>query len=113
MENYGPTGKWREHYENGREVDTEGILFNKYPFKDIVGFKDAILAEKDRFTRAFATHLLSFSLGREIGIADSPSLSRIVEATSKEEYRIHTLIREIVRSDSFHHKPTQLDSENK
>jgi hypothetical protein len=113
LENYGPTGKWREHYENGREVDTEGILFNKYPFKDIVGFKDAILAEKDRFTRAFATHLLSFSLGREIGIADSPSLSRIVEATSKEEYRIHTLIREIVRSDSFHHKPTQLDSENK
>ena len=106
LENYGPTGVWRDHYENGREVDSQGILFNKYPFKDIVEFKDAILSEKDRFTRAFATHLLSFSLGRETGVADSPSLTRIVDATREDGYRIHTLIREIVLSDSFHHKST-------
>jgi hypothetical protein len=29
-----------------------------------VEFKDAILAEKDRFARGFAGHLLSFGLGR-------------------------------------------------
>ena len=106
LENYGPTGVWRDHYENGREVDSQGILFNTYPFQDVVEFKDAILAEKDRFTRAFATHLLSFSLGRETGVADSPSLTRIVDATREDDYRIHTLIREIVLSDSFHQKST-------
>jgi hypothetical protein len=106
LENYGPTGVWREQYDNGRDVDAEGVLFRKYPFTNIAEFKDAILQEKDRFTRAFATHLLSFSLGRETEVADSPSLTRIVEATKADDYSIHTLIREIVLSDSFHHKST-------
>ena len=106
LENYGPTGKWRDHYENGREVDSAGVLFRKYPFTNIVDFKDAILAEKDRFTRAFATHLLSFSLGRETGVADSVSLSKIVEATKTDDYSLQTLIKQVVLSDSFHHKST-------
>lgn len=104
LENYGPTGKWREIYENGREVDSEGVLFRKYPFTNIVEFKDAILSEKDRFTRAFATHLLSFSLGRVTGVADSPSLSKIVEETKADDYSLLTLIKHVVLSDSFHHK---------
>ncbi|MDH3585078.1 MAG: DUF1588 domain-containing protein, partial [Phycisphaerae bacterium] len=33
LENYGPTGVWRDKYENGREVDTSGSLFNRYEFK--------------------------------------------------------------------------------
>lgn len=104
LENYGPTGKWRDLYENGFEVDSAGMLFKKHAFKDIVEFKDAILSEKDRFAKAFATHLLSFSLGRETGIADAPSISKIVEQTNDNEYTIHTLIKEIVLSESFSYK---------
>ena len=29
LENYGPTGIWRDTYENGREVDPSGVLFNQ------------------------------------------------------------------------------------
>ncbi len=107
LENYGPTGLWRDQYENGRTVDSQGSLFRKYPFESITEFKDAILAEKDRFTRAFASHLLSFALGRAIGIEDYPSLDHITGATRQDGYRMQTLIKEIVLSDSFRHRTTK------
>ena len=59
LENFDPVGRWRNTYENGREVDTSGKLFRKHEFKNVVEFKDAILAEKNRFARAFAEHTLS------------------------------------------------------
>ncbi|MDG2170767.1 MAG: DUF1592 domain-containing protein [Opitutales bacterium] len=106
LENYGPTGKWRDLYDNAREVDSTGVLFNKHPFDDIVEFKDAILAEKDRFARAFATHLLSFSLGRETGVADTASINQMVEAINNDDYRMKALIKQVVLSESFQHKST-------
>jgi hypothetical protein len=104
FENYGPTGIWRDAYENGREVNASGVLFRKHPFSTPVEFKDALLAEKDRFVRAFASHLLSFALGRETVAADSIALDRIVERVGDDDHRFHTLIREIVQSEPFRYK---------
>ncbi len=104
LENYGPTGKWRDVYENGRKVDMNGTLFRKHKFNDIAEFKDAILAEKDRFTRGLASHVLSFALARETGIADSIALDKIVTETDDDDYRIQTLIKQVVLSDPFLHK---------
>ena len=101
FENYGPTGRWRDRYENGREVDASGELFRRHKFSDAVEFKDAILAEKDRFVRAFAKHLLSFALGREIHPADTPALDRIVAASAQEEHRLRALIKQIVLCEPF------------
>ncbi len=104
LENYGPTGKWRDSYKNGRKVDASGVLFNKHKFANIVEFKDAILAEKDRFTRGFSAHLLSFAQGRELNAADSPALDAIVRQTAAAGYRIRPLIKQIVLSEPFMHK---------
>lgn len=104
LENYDPTGFWRDKYENGRPVDMSGKLFRRHKFTNVTEFKDAILKEKDRFTRAFAKHLLSFALGREITAADAPALDKIVRQTAAESYRLHTLIKEVIFSDPFRHK---------
>ena len=101
LENYDAVGQWREKYENGRKVDMEGILFRKHSFSNVVEFKDAVLAEKDRFTRGLAGHLLAFSLGRELGVTDGLALDKISEVTAKDGYRIQTLLREIVTSEPF------------
>ena len=101
LENFGPTGIWRDSYENGRAVDASGVLFRKHKFTDIVEFKEAILAEKDRFTRAFAGHLLSFALGREVGAADSLLLEQIASETAKADYRMKSLIKAIAKSEAF------------
>ena len=101
LENYDPVGNWRERYANGREVDVSGTLMRKHRFDNAIGFKDAILAERDRFTRGFAGHLLAFALARELGPADQIALDQIAAATAADGYRMHTLIRQVIISAPF------------
>ena len=112
LENYDAIGVWREKYENGRKVDMEGTLFRKHEFSDIAEFKDAILAEKDRFTKGFAGHLMSFALARPLQASDTPVVERIARATAEDDYRIQTMIKQIVLSKPFREKnnPSQPSS---
>jgi hypothetical protein len=101
LENYDAVGRWRDQYENGRKVDMKGVLFRKHNFSDVIEFKDAILAEKDRFTRALAGHLLAFALGRETSAADFPAIERIVEETATANYRMRKMIHLVTQSVPF------------
>ena len=104
LENFDPVGQWREQYNNGASIDSSGTLFRQHSFSSVIEFKEAILADKNRFCRALAGHLLSFALGRELGPADELSLDAIVQAVGQEDYKMQTLIREIILSESFRTK---------
>jgi len=106
LENFDPVGRWRNKYENGREVDASGKLFRKHEFTNVVEFKDAILAEKTRFTRAFAEHTLSYALGRALTPADTPAIDRITERVAADEYRVQTVLHEVIQSKPFLSRPT-------
>ncbi len=101
LENYDPVGSWRTEYDNGRTVDVSGTLFGKYSFGDVIEFKDAVLHEKDRFARALAGHLLSFALARELEPSDHFALDQIVAQTAADDYRMKTLIRQVILSEPF------------
>ena len=105
LENFDPVGRWRNHYENGRSVDASGVLFRKHSFNNVVEFKDAILSEKDRFTRAFAGHMLSYALGRGLTPIDAYALDRITAKTIADGFRLQTLLHEVVQSAPFINKP--------
>ncbi len=104
LENYDAIGNWRRIYENGREVDMQGTLFRKHEFRDVPEFKDAILAEKDRFARGLAGHLMAFALAREMGPADQLALDEIAAATADDGYRIQTLLKQVILSEPFQTK---------
>lgn len=104
LENYNAIGLWRDRYENGRDIDTTGVLFRKHRFENVIEFKDALLTEKDRFTEAFAGHLLSFALARELDTNDTLAVDEIARATAADDYRIQTMIKQIVLSEPFRHK---------
>jgi hypothetical protein len=103
LENFDPVGRWRDSYEGKLPIDTSGKL-NQQPFANLEEFKEALLRDKDRFTRALAGHLLAYGLGREVSAADQPALDRIVKATVAEEYRIRALIRHVALSQPFSQK---------
>ena len=111
LENFDPVGRWRNDYENGHQVDSSGVLFRKHKFNNVVEFKDAILAEKDRFTRGFAEHMLSFALGREMTAADTAALDHIAVQTKAADYRLQTLIHEVTQSAPFVSKSRAVISE--
>ena len=101
MENYGPTGVWRDKYENGRDVDVSGVLFNRHEFKTFLEFKEIIVKEKDRFVRGFIAHLLSYALSRELGPADSPALDEMTNKAMTGEDSMRAVLKSIAMSDPF------------
>lgn len=101
LENYDLVGRWREVYENGRPVDASGTLLKRHPFTGSVDFKQVLVAEERRFARAFAAHLLRFALSRELGPREVLEVDAIVERASVDQFRLQTLIREVLRSESF------------
>ena len=101
LENFDPVGRWRQIYENGREVDASGTLFRTHEFSNLIEFKDAILKEKDRFVRALAGHMLAFGLGRELSPTDSLALDDIVRIVKEENYSMKSMIHAVVSSKPF------------
>ena len=106
LENYGPTGVWRDKYGNGRDVDVSGVLFNQHEFKTLVEFKQLILKEKHRFLRGFISHLLSYALGRDLGPADSPALDDMTAQAMKGQDQMRAVLKSIAMSEPFLHKNT-------
>ena len=104
LENYGPTGVWRDEYENGREVDVSGVLFNQHEFNSVVEFKRLLLKEKQRFLRGFISHLLSYALGRELGPADSPALDDMTSKATAGEDQMRAVLKSVALSEPFLHK---------
>ncbi|MBI1315163.1 DUF1588 domain-containing protein [bacterium] len=101
LENFDITGRWRDTYENGRNVDAGGRLMRKHDYATVVDFKSSLLQEKRRFARAFTGHLLRFALARELRPADSLTIDEIVDATESDNFRLRSLIRHTVLCDSF------------
>lgn len=106
LENFGPTGVWRDTYENGREVDPSGVLFNQHEFASFVEFKRLLLQEKQRFIRGFVAHLLSYALGRELGPADSPALDAMTTKALAGEDQMRAVLKSVATSEPFLHKNT-------
>ena len=101
LENFDITGRWRDKYPNGRNVDASGTLLRKYPFADPAKFKQSIVQEDKRFAKAFTSHLLRFALARELAPADTLTVDQIVENTAKDNFKLRPIIREVIRSKSF------------
>ncbi len=98
LENYDITGRWRDKYENGKNVDSSGTLLRKYHFEGVEGFKQSLVKEEERFAKAFTGHLLRFALARELTPADSITIESIINKTRNNEFRLKSLIREVVLS---------------
>jgi hypothetical protein len=111
LENYGPTGVWRDEYENGREVDASGILFNEYEFQSVVEFKRLILQEKERFIHGFVSHLLSYALGRGLGPVDSSALDDITAQAMAGEDQMRAVLKNVATSEPFLYKNRQGSAE--
>ena len=101
LENFDITGRWRDKYDNGREVDSSGTLMRKHDFDGVVQLKELIVREDRRFAKAFTAHLLRFALSRELGPADSITINSIVDRSQQGGFTLRSLIREVAQSGVF------------
>lgn len=104
LENYDTVGRWRESYSNGARIDASGKIYGGDTFQNPVEFKDAVLAERDRFARAFTEHLFTYALARELTPHDRSAVQDVTSSTAENEYQLREVIRCIIHTESFQTK---------
>jgi hypothetical protein len=84
-------------------VDASG-KFGASEFKDVVGFKKALLAHRDQFARCLVEKLLIHALGRELDVSDRPGIHQILETSAAQGYRLRDLVLLCTESELFRRK---------
>lgn len=100
LENYGPTGAWRET-ENGAPIDTRAELPGNVRFEGPAGLRTELL-RGDAFLRGLAHQLATFALGRGLTAHDRAAVERIVAALPPDP-DLHDLIQALVADELFRH----------
>jgi len=112
LENYDAIGAWRER-QNGEgfrgddkspPLDVSGTLPSGRSFSNLAEYKQALLAEKDRFVRGFTKKMLTYALGRSIGATDRQTIEEIVKRVERDNYRLQSLVQAVVASEAFRMK---------
>jgi len=106
LESFDAIGRWRGHYmASGKAlpIDASGE-FDGTAFKDVSGFKEELLKHQPQFARCLVEKLLIHALGRELTVADRPSIRSIVEKGAADGYRLRDLVLLCCESDLFINK---------
>lgn len=108
LENYDAVGMWRTkangegfRSKNAPELNVSGAFPNGETFKSLEDYKAGLLIRKDQFTRNLVKQVMTYALTRPVGYADHQTVDAIAEAVVRDDYRLRTLIKEVVRSELF------------
>ena len=100
LENFDAVGKWREKYKGNLDIDAAGKLPGGGGFTTLPEFRRLLLMRKDQFNRCLTEKLLTYALGRQLGINDRPEIDHIL-AQLDENNGLRDLIQLIVTSETF------------
>ncbi len=101
LENFDAIGSWRD--ADGREkIDPSGVLPGGRTFEGPLDLVQILVEDKKaEFSRCMTMKMLTYALGRGLGVADRCTVSSIVNKLAEDEYRFATLIKSIVTSQPF------------
>ena len=97
-------GRRIHEYREGLPIDASGITADGRSFQGIREYKQHLLQSKDQVARNFISQLVVYATGGEIQFADRAELDRIVQETSREDYRVRSILHMIVQSRLFRNK---------
>ncbi|MEZ6126279.1 MAG: DUF1588 domain-containing protein [Planctomycetaceae bacterium] len=115
LECFDPIGGYRTHYrkrfesflpflqfEDGPEVETNGVTADGQEFDDIDDFKRYLLQNhREQLARHLITQLMVYATGGEIEFADRDDIEELVNRTRDAGFPMRTIIHEVIRSRLF------------
>lgn len=110
LENYNAAGEWREQEgfgykgrieRNDPKIDASSKMPDGTVIDGVHGLQQAMLANEDQFLGALATKLLTYACGRELGLADQPTVKAAVVHLKQNRYTVRSLLEFIVASEPF------------
>ncbi len=106
LENFDGIGAWRTA-EGGEPVDASGALPGGGSFRGPSGLRDMLKGRRDQFARCLAEKLLTYALGRGLGLADRCSVDAIAGEVGRGDGRFSALVGAIVESPPFRGRPAR------
>ena len=101
LENFDVIGAWRDA-DGVEKIDATGQLPGGKSFENPVELVRILVEDKsDEFARCMAAKLLTYALGRGLGVTDRIHVRRISEQVAADQHRFQTMVRAIVTSPSF------------
>lgn len=100
LERYDAVGRWRA-FDEGAEIDAAGALPDGAEFVGVEGLEGALMKRPDLFAAVLTEKLMTYALGRGVGVHDAAAVRRIVREAAADDYRFSSIVLGIVNSQPF------------
>lgn len=108
LERYDPTGRWRDQYPDGKQIEDSAALTDQTPIAGVDGLLDYLRSKDAQVRRTFSRKLVGYALGRTIMASDQSLIDRLVAAGGDATFA--QLATEIVTSKQFRHRLGQQET---
>lgn len=113
LENFNAAGEWREQEGFGYKgliepgdpkIDASAQMIDGTKIVGVAGLQTAILKQEDLFLKCLAEKVLTYALGRELGLADQPTVKAAVVFMKQNGRTLKSLIRFVATCDPYETK---------
>jgi hypothetical protein len=104
LENFDAIGRWREVNNEGLRIDSSGQLPNGEKFTTPALLKSVLIKRKGDLARNFTEKFMAHALGRQLEGYDYILIDQLMDKISADDYRIRTIITEVITSYLFTHR---------
>lgn len=101
LENFDAIGRWRERDDSGGVIEASGVLISGEAFANPVELKRLVARSEEKLARNLTERLMAYALCRQLEGYDEIVLDQLMEKIAKDNYRMQTIIAEIVTSYLF------------
>jgi hypothetical protein len=101
LENFDAIGRWRDQYKAGGAIDAAGEFPSGATFATPSDMKKLIASREADLARNLTERLLAYALCRPLEGYDVIVVDQLMEKIARDDYRIQTLITEVVTSYPF------------
>lgn len=107
LENFDAIGRWRDVDEVGVAIDSGGRLPTGEKFVTPAELKKLLADRKSDVARNITQRLMAYALGRQLEGYDEVVIDQLMKKIAQDDYRMRTMITEIVASYLFTHRKVE------
>jgi hypothetical protein len=100
LEQFDAIGTWRTT-DGPNTIDAAAVMYDGTKVNGPADLRNFLLSYSDQFARTVTEKLMTYAMGRGVEYYDMPIVRKIVHDAEKDDYRLGTLILEVVKSDPF------------
>lgn len=104
LENFDAIGRWRDSNDAGAPIDSAGKLPTGAAFSTPAELKRLLAEREADLARNFIEKLMAHALGRHLEGYDEIVIDRLVDRTAEDDFRVRTIITEVIASYLFTHR---------